>query len=112
MSVPDKPQQRTLAAFLEPYGRLVRWIAIGCALLVVHIGIVSTFGVHGQGPFCSAVVLLAEGVACATACYQASLRSGPVGRYFWRLTTLSFLIWIVAELTGTFAPQGPFGDFL
>jgi signal transduction histidine kinase/ActR/RegA family two-component response regulator len=112
MSVPDTDQPGTLARFLERHGRLLRWIAIGCALLTLHAVIVANFGVRGQGPFFSALLLLAEGIACAIACHQASRRSGPVGRYFWRLITLSFLIWIVAELTGTFAPQGPLGDFL
>jgi signal transduction histidine kinase/CheY-like chemotaxis protein len=112
MSVPNIDQPLTVASFLERHARLLRWIAIGCALLTMHAVIVADLGVRGQGPFFSALLLLAEGIACAIACYQAGRRSGPVGRYFWRLITLSFLIWIVAELTGTFAPQGPLGDFL
>ena len=120
MSVPNTVQQRTLVEFLERYGRLprrtqdrlARWIAIAFALLAVNALIVSHFGVSGKGPFYSALLLLAEGIACTIACYQASRRSGPLGRYFWRLITLSFVIWVVAELTGTFQPQGALGDFL
>ena len=57
-------------------------------------------------------MLLAEGAACAVSCFAASRRSGPLGHYFWRLFTLSFLIWIVAQLAGTIAPPGAVGDFL
>jgi signal transduction histidine kinase/ActR/RegA family two-component response regulator len=111
MSVPY-PTHAALVDLLERHGRLLRWIAIACTLLAVHSVIVANFGPSGRGPFFSALLLLAEGIACAAACYQASRRSGPLGRYFWRLITLSFIIWIVAELTGTFSPQGPLGDFL
>jgi signal transduction histidine kinase len=91
---------------------LALWIALGCGLLLAHAGSIACIGVRGYGPFFSALFLLAEGVACAAACYGAITRSGPLGRYFWRLLTLSFLIWIVAELTGTIRPPGALGDLL
>ena len=94
------------------HARLLRWIAIGSGLLLAHAGIIARFGVHGHGPLFSALLLLAEGSTCASACYGAVRRSGPVGRYFWRLITLSFLIWMAAELLGTVAPPGVLGDLL
>jgi signal transduction histidine kinase/CheY-like chemotaxis protein len=112
MSVPNTEQPRTLLGFVERHARLMRWTAIGLALLAVQAVIIARLGVRGQGPFLSALVLLAEGIACLTACYRAYRRSGPVGRYFWRLVTLAFLIWIVAELTATFASPAGLGDFL
>jgi len=39
-------------------------------------------------------------------------RSGPVGRYFWRLITLSFVIWTAAQLMGTVSPPDSLGDML
>jgi signal transduction histidine kinase/ActR/RegA family two-component response regulator len=96
----------------ERHARLVRWIVIGGGLLLIHAVCVFKFGIHGRGPFISALILLAEGIACAGACWGASRRSGPLGYYFWRLLTLAFLIWVVAQVTGTFAPPGPFGDML
>jgi len=89
--------QRASRAFEEHHFRVLRGIAICCGLLLVHAACVIKFGVRGQGSFFSALMLLAEGAACATACFGASRRSGVLGRYFWRLIGLSFLIWIVAE---------------
>jgi hypothetical protein len=80
--------------------------------MLVHATSVGRFGVHGHGPLFSALILLAEGVACTAACYGASRRSNPGGRYFWRLIALSWLLWIVAQLTSTFAPPGVWADLL
>jgi len=91
---------------------MLRGIVVGCGLLLLHAACVFKFGVSGHGPLYSALVLLTEGAACATACFGASRRSGPLGHYFWRLITLSFLIWIVAELVGTIAPPGAGEDLL
>ncbi|HTB19633.1 MAG TPA: response regulator [Bryobacteraceae bacterium] len=78
----------------------------------MHALCVIKLGVQGHGPLVSALLLLAEGAACATACYGASRRSGPLGHYFWRLIALSFLVWIVAELVGTVGPSGAVEDLL
>jgi signal transduction histidine kinase/CheY-like chemotaxis protein len=94
------------------HGRLLGGMVVGCGLLLVHAACVVKFGVSGHGPLYSALVLLAEGAACATVCVGASRRSGPLGHYFWRLIALSFLIWIVAELVGTLAPPGAGEDSL
>src|ERR1700733_10354840 len=93
-------------------GRHARWIAFACGLLLVHAAGIARFGVRGHGPLLSAFILLAEGIACATACGGAIRRSGPAGRYFWRLFLLSFLIWIAAELTDTIRLFGSLGDLL
>ena len=103
---------REISGVLDRYGRLLRWILIGCGLLLVHAVCIASFGIGGRGPLISAIILLAEGVACAISCYSAMRRSGPVGRYFWRLILLSFVVWVVAELTGTIAPPSDFGDLL
>jgi len=103
---------RALAGFVKRHARMVRWIAVGCGLLLVHAASVARFGVRGRGPLLSAFILLAEGAACVAACYGASRRSGPVGRYFWRLIALSFLIWTVAELAGILGPPGVEDDLL
>src|ERR1700722_9426743 len=104
--------QSALAGLRVHYTRTVGAIAIACGLLLIHAGGVVRFGIRGHGSMFSALMLLAEGAACATACFGASRRSGPLGQYFWRLMTLSFLIWSVAELVGTVAPPSVFEDFL
>ena len=103
---------RALASLVGRHARVVRWIVVGCALLLVHASSIANFGVRGPGPLFSALMLLAEGLACVVACHGASRRSGPVGRNFWSLFALSFIIWIVAELTGTLRPPGVVDDLL
>jgi signal transduction histidine kinase/DNA-binding response OmpR family regulator len=92
-------------------GPILRGILVSCALLLLHVVVVLRFGVRDHGPLPSGLVLLAEGAACLTACFLASRRSGPLGHYFWRLLTFTFLIWILAELVDLIAP-GTVGDLL
>jgi signal transduction histidine kinase/CheY-like chemotaxis protein len=112
MLVSFKSHRAALAGLLQPDSRLLRWTLASSGLLLVHAAILATWGVHGHGPLFSALLLLAEGIACTVACYGASLRAGPAGRYFWRLMSFSFLIWIVAELTSTLATPGVLEDLL
>jgi signal transduction histidine kinase/CheY-like chemotaxis protein len=104
--------RRAMAGFLERHARLARWMAVGCGLSLLHAASIATFGLRGPGPLLSGLILLAEGIACAVACYGASRRSGPMGRYFWRLMALSFVCWIVAQLSYTVAPPGVVEDLL
>lgn len=48
--------------------------------------------------------MLAEGAACAIACYRAARRSQSVAKSFWRLMTLSFLFWAIAQVFAVIAP--------
>lgn len=101
------------SALTEDERRRSRWVfAIGLCigLLLVHAACVASFGI--SRPLFSGLMLLAEGVASATACYLASRRAGPLGHYFWQLVAIGFLIWIVAQLAGTVAPPGAGGDLL
>jgi signal transduction histidine kinase/DNA-binding NarL/FixJ family response regulator len=103
---------RVLTGRDEGHARMVRGIVAGGGLLLVHAACVVSLGARGHGPLLSALLLLAEGATCSIACFGASLRSGPLGRYFWRLISLSFLIWTVAELAGTVTTPGPVEDLL
>jgi signal transduction histidine kinase/CheY-like chemotaxis protein len=107
-----KDRRRAAARLLHHDTRLARWIVLCCGLLLLHVVSVVTFGVRGHGPLFSSLILLAEGVACCTACYGASRRSGTVGQYFWRLITLAFLIWISAQVFLTIDPLGTTWDLL
>ena len=111
MTIPFIAQRSAAAGPLDRNARLGSWIAISCFLLLVHAASIASFGTRGHGPLFSALILLLEGIACACACYGAIRRSGPVGRYFWRLIFLSFLIWTVADCADTIAPPG-FADLL
>jgi signal transduction histidine kinase/DNA-binding response OmpR family regulator len=102
----------TLSGRLPGDGQIVPWLLVSCGLLLAHIAIVATFGVQGRGPIYSNLMLLAEGIACVVACYGASRRSGPLGQYFWRLITLAYLLWGVAQLANTLKPLGVVADLL
>jgi signal transduction histidine kinase/CheY-like chemotaxis protein len=91
---------------------MARWIIGGCGLLLLHAGSIARFGILGHGPLFSAFILLAEGIACVMASYQACRRSGPLGNYFWRLIALSFIVWTLAELVGMVSPPGVLADLL
>jgi len=90
----------------------LRWAVVVCVVITVHITILARFGTRGSGPLFSNIMLLVEGSACLIACYGASRRSAPVARHFWNLMTLSWLIWLVAQLSGTIAPPNALGDLL
>ena len=93
--------------------RLFWCIVFSCGLLLIHAAEIAKFGSRGNGPLLSAFVMLAAGVACVAACLSAGRRSGAIGRYFWRLITLSFVLWIVAELFNAFVPSNiVFADLL
>jgi signal transduction histidine kinase/DNA-binding response OmpR family regulator len=81
-------------------------------LLSAHFFCLFKFGVHNPGPVVSGLIFLLDGVACVAACYGASRRSGPAARYFWRLLTLSFVFFLVAQASNTLYHGGPFADFL
>ena len=104
--------KRSLAGSDRRDGKVGHWLLISCGLLLAHVAIIARFGVHDLGPIYSNLMLLAEGIACAIACYGASRRSGPQGQYFWRLITLVFLLWVVAQLASTLRPLGVVADLL
>jgi len=96
-------------------GRLrlpLRWAAVVCVVLAVHIAILARFGKQGHGPLFSNIMLLAEGGACMAACYGASRRSAAAARHFWNLMTLSWLVWLAAQLSETIAPPNALSDLL
>jgi len=80
-------------AHLLPVG----WLALVSVLVTLHIGVITSIGPHGHGPFLSSVILIAEALASVLAGVNASRRSGTLGRYFWRLMSLSWLVQILGE---------------
>ena len=86
---------------LKPYSPKL-WVWAVCALLVAHAAVLAGLGTRSAGPFLSNLLQLTLGILCVPACLAASRRSGSLGRYFWRLTTLSFLVWCVGQILGTY----------
>jgi signal transduction histidine kinase/ActR/RegA family two-component response regulator len=112
MTVSTVGRQWDLSGPHHQNASLRRWIILAVFLYIAHAASIAHFGTRGRGPLISALFLLADGVVAAAACYGASRRSGPLGRYFWRLISLTFVIWIVAQLLGTIGPQDYFGDMI
>jgi len=88
------------------------WAMVVCVLLALHVASIARLGTRGHGPLFSDILLLVEGSACLIACHGASRRSTPVACHFWNLMTLSWLIWLGAQLAGTVAPPNALGDLL
>jgi signal transduction histidine kinase/CheY-like chemotaxis protein len=83
---------------------------ISFGLLLVHAMSIAKFGVHGRGPLISYLISFAEGIALVIACWQAMQRSGPVGRYFWRLIGISFAVAVLAGVAQMLMPANPLSD--
>src|SRR5581483_34449 len=79
------------------------WIVVAGALFVMEALVIFVFGTHAPGPILSNLVQLGMGITCVLACSAASRRSGPLGCYFWRLMTATFLIWVIGQSVGTYA---------
>ena len=96
----------------------LKWLATAGMLLIVHAAVIASLGTRPPGPLLSNLIQLTLGVLCVAASFQASLRSGSLGRYFWRLMTVTFLVWVVAQLlaaTTEFRADSalaPLGDIL
>src|SRR3974377_268283 len=74
--------------------RPLQWALItACILLIAHAALLVGLANKPPGPLLSCLVQLIFGVMCAVASIQASRRSGSLGRYFWRLMTVTFTVW-------------------
>ena len=78
--------------------RLMQGAALCAALVVLHILVLSQFGASVNGPPYSSIILLLEAAVAIVASNSATRRSGILGRYFWRLMTISFSIYFIAQL--------------
>jgi len=92
--------------------QLSRWILLCAALLLLEAILIAIFGPRGRGPFLSNSILLFDSLACAFACCSAARRSGPVGRYFWTLVTITASLWTVTQAIIILSPGSPLEDFL
>jgi hypothetical protein len=85
--------------------RLAQGVFVSLLLLLIHTAVLARWGASGRGPFYSSLVMLLEGTAAIIAAHYATRRSGILGRYFWRLMTLSFCIYFLAQLLTTLHAQ-------
>jgi diguanylate cyclase (GGDEF)-like protein len=66
-------------------------------LVVLHVAVLSYFSTHSLGPVISDCLQLILGVLLVFAISGATRRSDAVGRYFWRLNSIAFSLWLVAQ---------------
>ena len=71
-------------------------------LLLVHVGVVATFGTAARGPLLSDVLQLILGGLVALACFRASGRSEGLARSVWRLTMVAYILWLVAQTVSVY----------
>jgi signal transduction histidine kinase/AmiR/NasT family two-component response regulator len=111
LSIGQVGRRSAEAQALMRWSRLTQGAAVSLILLVIHFAVVAKFGPHGRGPLYSSIVMLLEGAAAIIAANAATGRSGTLGRYFWRLMTLSFCTYFLGQLLVTLqVPLVP--DFL
>ncbi len=67
------------------------------ALVVLHVAVLSYFSTHYVGPIISDCLQLLLGLLLVFAISGAGQRSDAAGRYFWRLNSIAFSLWIVAQ---------------
>jgi PAS domain S-box-containing protein len=77
-------------------------IAAACLLLLAQGAVLVTKGTKPPGPFLSDLLQLILGLLCVIASYQASRRSDSLGRHFWKLTTICYLLWVLAQGVETY----------
>jgi len=80
--------------------------------MLVHIAVITHIGFRVQGPLVPAILLLVEAVASIIAGFQASRRSGPLGRYFWRLMAISWTTQFIGQTLLTFTGEALWSDTL
>ncbi|HVO59784.1 MAG TPA: GGDEF domain-containing protein [Terriglobales bacterium] len=66
-------------------------------LIVLHVAVLSYFSTHSFGPVVSDCLQLILGLLLVFAISGAAQRSDAGGRYFWRLNSVAFSLWIVAQ---------------
>jgi diguanylate cyclase (GGDEF)-like protein len=72
-------------------------------LLLIHIGVVLTFGTVAPGPLLSDLIQLTLGVLVIFACARASRISEGMARSVWRLTATAYVVWFVAQSLGLYS---------
>ncbi len=85
-----------------------RIIQAACALLLVHAAVLSYFSTRPPGPLLSDFLQFLLGILLVVAISGAAQRSDEVGRYFWRLNSVAFSLWLVAQALAVYSDF--FGD--
>jgi diguanylate cyclase (GGDEF)-like protein len=77
-------------------------IALTLGLLCAHAGSVLKFGSAAQGALISDLIQLTLGVMLVPLTFLTASRSRNVGRHYWRLTSLAYCLWVIAQALATY----------
>lgn len=77
-------------------------ILASCTLVAGQAIVIATLGHRTLGPLFSDVIQLALGLICILACTAAFRRSSGIARYAWRLLSVTFVAWAVAQVLGVY----------
>jgi diguanylate cyclase (GGDEF)-like protein len=83
-------------------------IALTLAMLCAHALLIIRFGPSPTGAFISDLIQLAFGLMLVLLTFLAANRSHNVARHYWRLTSLAYCLWVVAQVLATYQDRsGP-----
>jgi diguanylate cyclase (GGDEF)-like protein len=77
-------------------------IALTLGLLCAHVGSVLKFGSAPRGALISDLIQLTLGVMLIPLTFLTARRSRNVGRHYWRLTSLAYCLWVIAQVLATY----------
>jgi diguanylate cyclase (GGDEF)-like protein len=77
-------------------------IALALGLLCAHAISIIRYGSAPTGALLSDIIQLAFGVMLVPLTFIAGMRSHNVGRHYWRLTSLAYCLWVVAQSLATY----------
>jgi len=109
MEIGEAPALSRCVATLR---RSPEWFASAAILLVAEVAVIATLGRRPTGVVISNLIQLTLGVLCIVASWRASRRSGSLGSYFWRLITLTFVVWVAGQYLGFCSESLPDGSSL
>jgi diguanylate cyclase (GGDEF)-like protein len=78
-----------------PRPRLV--VTASALLWLTHVGVIVALGTKAPGPLLSDGIQFSLGAVLLAATVQASRRSEGLARSFWRLASLAWVLWLVAQ---------------
>jgi diguanylate cyclase (GGDEF)-like protein len=75
-------------------------LMVAAVLLLAHVCLVTFFGTAAFEPLLSDLFQLGLGVLVLLACFRASVRSEGLARSVWRLASVAYVLWLIAQSLG------------
>jgi diguanylate cyclase (GGDEF)-like protein len=82
-------------------------LMVAAVLLLAHVCVVTFFGTAAIEPLLSDLFQLGLGVLVLLACSRASVRSEGLARSVWRLASVAYALWLIAQSLGVFIDLFP-----